>query len=199
VGPSASATSHIASITAVWSRFGELARAQGADVATVLAFSETLWRWADAVMDVVGVARKAGIEQELPRRQPKAAKPTRRAVAFWVMGPGGELLLRRRPEKGLLGGMMEVPSTPWRAEVCSAAEARTAAPLEAAWRELPGQVRHTFTHFHFEVTVWAARSATAAAEYGRWVPLDRLADEAIPTVMRKIIDHGLKHTASADD
>jgi len=37
------------SITAVWSRFGELARAQGADVATVLAFSETLWRWADAV------------------------------------------------------------------------------------------------------------------------------------------------------
>jgi A/G-specific adenine glycosylase len=144
-------------------------------------------------------ARKAGVEQELPRRQPKAAKPTRRAVAFWVLGPGGELLLRRRPEKGLLGGMMEVPSTPWNAEACSAAEARRAAPLEAAWRELPGQVRHTFTHFHFEVTVWAARSATAAAECGRWVPLDRLADEAIPTVMRKIIDHGLKHTATADD
>ena len=144
------------------------------------------------------LARKAGIEQELPRRQPKAAKPTRRAVAFWVLGAGGELLLRRRPEKGLLGGMMEVPSTPWNAEPCSAAEARAAAPLEAAWRVLPGQVRHTFTHFHFEVTVWAGRSETAAAAAGRWVPLDRLADEAIPTVMRKIIDHGLKHTATAD-
>ncbi len=148
-------------------------------------------------------ARKVGVEQDLPRRQPKAAKPTRRAVAFWVMGPEGELLLRRRPEKGLLGGMMEVPSTPWRAEICSAAEARKAAPLKAAWRELPGQVRHTFTHFHFEVTVWAGRSETAAPEAegaaGRWVPLDRLADEAIPTVMRKIIDHGLTHTATQDD
>ena len=144
-------------------------------------------------------ARKAGIEQDLPRRQPKAAKPTRRAVAFWVMGPQGELLLRRRPEKGLLGGMMEVPSTPWRDAPCSAAEARAAAPLEAAWRELPGLVRHTFTHFHFEVTVWAARSENAAEDAGRWVPLDRLADEAIPTVMRKIIDHGLTHTATGDD
>lgn len=150
-------------------------------------------------LEAICTARKAGIEGELPRRQPKAAKPTRRAVAFWVMGPQGELLLRRRPEKGLLGGMMEVPSTPWQAEVCSETEAQEAAPLEAAWRALPGQVRHTFTHFHFEVTVWAARSEGAAAESGRWVPLDRLADEAIPTVMRKIIDHGLKHTAISDD
>ena len=56
------------SITGVWSRFGDHARAQGADVATVLAFSETLWRWADAVMDVVGAAHKE-VELEQAREE----------------------------------------------------------------------------------------------------------------------------------
>ncbi|MGE5766856.1 MAG: A/G-specific adenine glycosylase, partial [Bacteroidota bacterium] len=139
-------------------------------------------------------ARAAGIAQDLPRRQPKAERPTRRAVAFWLQRPDGALLLRRRPEKGLLGGMMEVPSTPWRAEAWEAGEARAAAPVAADWRELPGTVRHTFTHFHFEVTVWAARHEKVPAEAGRWVALDTLADEAVPTVMRKIIEHGLTHS-----
>ena len=62
------------SITAVWSRFGEVARAQGADVATVLAFSETLWRWADAVMDVVGAAhREVELEQAREEQQRRDA------------------------------------------------------------------------------------------------------------------------------
>jgi A/G-specific adenine glycosylase len=143
-------------------------------------------------------ARAAGLEAELPRRRPKPVKPTRYAVAFWAAGPEGEILLRRRPEKGLLGGMMEVPSTAWSSEPGSAAAARKASPLRAVWRELPGVVRHTFTHFHFEVTVWAARVETPAAAEGRWVALDALTDEALPTVMRKIIDHGLKHAVGGD-
>src|SRR4051794_23057790 len=62
------------SINGVWSRFGELARAQGADVATVLAFSETLWRWADAVMDVVGAAhREVELEQAREEQQRRDA------------------------------------------------------------------------------------------------------------------------------
>jgi A/G-specific adenine glycosylase len=142
-------------------------------------------------------AKAAGVAQDLPRRLPKAAKPTRRAVAFWLAGPRGELLLRRRPEKGLLGGMMEVPSTPWRDDTWEPREAAPLAPVEGEWRELPGVVRHTFTHFHFEVTVWAARTEDADPAAGRWVTLDGLADEALPTVMRKIIDHGLKQTAGS--
>jgi PucR C-terminal helix-turn-helix domain len=62
------------SISAVWSRFGELARARGADVATVLAFSETLWLWADAVMDVVGAAhREVELEQAREEQQRRDA------------------------------------------------------------------------------------------------------------------------------
>jgi hypothetical protein len=62
------------SVTGVWSRFGELARAQGADVATVLAFSETLWRWADAVMDIVAAAhREVELEQAREEQQRRDA------------------------------------------------------------------------------------------------------------------------------
>jgi hypothetical protein len=62
------------SISAVWSRFGELARARGADVASVLAFSETLWLWADAVMDVVAAAhREVELEQARAEQQRRDA------------------------------------------------------------------------------------------------------------------------------
>jgi len=62
------------SISAVWSRFGELARERGADVASVLAFSETLWLWADAVMDIVGTAhREVELEQAREEQQRRDA------------------------------------------------------------------------------------------------------------------------------
>src|SRR3546814_1085507 len=140
-------------------------------------------------MEFRRVLFRAGVAEALPRRQPKAAKPTRRAVAFWLQAPGGEILLRRRPEQGLLGGMMEVPSTPWRAAPWDAAEARAAVPelvsLGDEWRALPGVVRHTFTHFHFEVTVWAAQAMDVPAAAGRWLAPDAFADAAVPTAMRK--------------
>src|ERR671911_308684 len=61
-------------ITAVWSRFGELARERGADVASVLAFSETLWLWADAVMDIVAAAhREVELEQAREEQQRRDA------------------------------------------------------------------------------------------------------------------------------
>ena len=56
------------SISAVWSRFGELARERGTNVSSVLAFSETLWLWGDAVMEVVGNAHRE-VELQLAREE----------------------------------------------------------------------------------------------------------------------------------
>ncbi len=142
--------------------------------------------------------RAAGLAEELPRRAPKKAKPTRRAVAFFITRPDGAILLRRRPDKGLLGGMLEVPSTDWRADDWAVPEARRHAPLVTDWRVLAGGVRHTFTHFHFEITVWAGHAgddaflADASLAKARWVAVDDLAAQALPSVMRKIIAHGLE-------
>jgi len=64
---------------------------------------------------------------------------------------------------------------------------------------LPGLVRHTFTHFHLELTVWAGRANGMEPHMGkaegRWVPLGGLADEALPSVMRKLVRHALERLA----
>jgi A/G-specific adenine glycosylase len=140
-------------------------------------------------------AHAEGRAEDLPRRAAKAARPTRRAIAFWVVRPDGAVLLRRRPERGLLGGMMEVPSTAWAEALPSAADARRQAPVASRWRELPGLVVHTFTHFRFEVTVWTGAVAGDTPADGVWCPLDRLGDMALPTVMKKIVRHALRETA----
>jgi A/G-specific adenine glycosylase len=136
-------------------------------------------------------ARAQGIAEELPRRSAKPEKPTRRGVAFFAIDGTGSVLLRRREERGLLGGMIEVPSTEWRTEAWPADEAERAAPVAAPWRALPGVVRHTFTHFHLELTVLAGRVSVGGSAPGHWCPIDRLGEQALPTVMKKVIRHAL--------
>ena len=101
------------------------------------------------------------------------------------------VLLRRRPARGLLGGMMEVPSTDWREGGVGEVEIRATAPVAAEWRRLPGSTRHGFTHFELELEVLAAECDGGAAVEGVWCPLHRLDDHALPTAMKKVIAHAL--------
>jgi A/G-specific adenine glycosylase len=132
-----------------------------------------------------------GRPEAYPARAAKKGKPIRRGVAFWVERPDGAVLLRRRPERGLLGGMMEVPSTEWRERAWTETEAAAIAPVRARWRLLPGAVHHTFTHFHLELTVLAGRCRDAAGAEGVWCPTDRLGVHALPSVMKKVVRHSL--------
>lgn len=139
-------------------------------------------------------ARAEGIAEQLPKKVRKTAKPVRRGVAFWVVDRDGRALLRKRPDEGLLGGMTEVPSTPWReGEPWTPEEAVAHAPVPAAgWRPLPGLVRHTFTHFHLELAVvTAVLPGGGDPAAGRWVDVTEFGDQALPTVMRKVVRHGL--------
>ena len=132
----------------------------------------------------------------LPRRSAKAEKPTRYGMAFVLQRTDGAILLRRRVESGLLGGMMEVPSSEWLPHRRSHEDLLAAAPAKAAWTELPGTVRHTFTHFHLELRVMVGGIGSAARNVeGSFVALDALGGEALPSVMRKIVAHALLHLA----
>jgi A/G-specific adenine glycosylase len=109
----------------------------------------------------------------------KPPKPTRRGIAYVAIREDGAPLLETRPPRGLLGGMPGWPGSDW-----SDAPA-PAPPLTADWRILPGTVRHTFTHFHLELSVATAR-----------VPLSATGDfrpgfdpDTLPTLMRKVWDH----------
>ena len=140
--------------------------------------------------------RKLGLAEELPRRAPKAEKPTRRGLAFVLLRKDGAVLLRKRPTKGLLGGMDEVPSSPWREGTFAAAASLAEAPVPARWTVMDGLVRHTFTHFHLELTIARAIATTGRlaglAPGTSWCELDKLDERALPTVMRKVIEHAVK-------
>lgn len=138
------------------------------------------------------LGRRRGLAADLPRKTPKADKPTRHGVAFWTVRWDGAVLLRKRPPSGLLGGMMEIPSTGWRESPWDLEEALAQAPFRLDWHRLGGVVRHTFTHFHLELTVVAGVARGGTLPAGRWVAPEDLGAEALPTVMRKVARHAAK-------
>jgi A/G-specific adenine glycosylase len=142
--------------------------------------------WSDACR-----GRQAGIAESLPAKAPKAVRPKRHGIAFWTVRKDGAVLLRRRPESGLLGGMIEVPSTDWRAQPWTLDEALPTAPVAARWRPLDGVVRHGFTHFELELSLVVGEAPGRAARSGLWCPADRLSDYALPTLMKKVVRHAL--------
>ncbi len=148
-------------------------------------------------------ARASGVAETLalgPKREPR---PKRFAAAFWVSRPGdGAVLLRRRPARGLLGGTLEPPSTEWRprrAWRAAEAVAAGAAPVQAAWRKLPGRVRHALSDFEVEFAVLAAADLPCLPDAGDggavWVPREELEREALSALTRKLVRHAL---AAAD-
>lgn len=135
--------------------------------------------------------RKRGIAESLPRKMPKAKIPTRLGIAFWIERDDGRILLRRRPQKGLLGGMVEIPSTPWEAKL----PRKVAGPVEASWTKSTLLVEHTFTHFHLQLSVWKTSTTDLSLpDHGdyRWVHKDELVHEALPSLMRKVVVVALK-------
>jgi A/G-specific adenine glycosylase len=137
-------------------------------------------------------ARMAGVQETLPRKEPKAERPLRRGSVFVVLRTDDAVLVRTRPPKGLLGGMVEAPTSAWEPDY-DVARAMLDAPLDARWKRLPGAVRHTFTHFPLELTVFFAKVAagTDAPDGMRWTPRPALAEEAVPNAMRKVFAHAL--------
>jgi A/G-specific adenine glycosylase len=138
--------------------------------------------------------RARGDQESFPRKAPKKSGELRRGAAF-VVTRGDELLVRTRPEKGLLGGMTEVPGSDWRAAQDDEDALKQAPRLSGVtrWHRKVGVVTHVFTHFPLELVVYTAQvpSRTRAPKGMRWVPIATLAGEALPNVMRKVIAHGV--------
>ncbi|WP_454918455.1 A/G-specific adenine glycosylase [Xanthobacter sediminis] len=139
------------------------------------------------------VARAEGTMLRYPVKAKKAEKPERAAVAFLAVRADGAVLLRTRPDTGLLAKMTEVPATPWSAsQGAIPADPARHAPVTAPWRELPGTVRHVFTHFALELAVWRAElpAGTEAPQGMRFVLPRQFDAEALPSLMRKVLAHG---------
>jgi A/G-specific adenine glycosylase len=168
-------------------RAGDYAQAVmdlGATICTPKRPACALCPWSEAC-----AARAEGDPELYPRRGEKVERPTRQGAAFVLRRADGAILLRRRPDNGLLGGMTEVPGTVW----VEGAEPATSPPADLAgvtWERLPVKVVHVFTHFRLELTVFVGAVAPAmVAPAGHWWSLpDAVRGEALPTVMKKAIE-----------
>lgn len=167
-------------------RYGDFAQAMmdlGATVCTPRKPACVICPWQENC-----AARASGEPERFPVKLPKTVRPTRRGVAFLIVRADGAVLARTRPMKGLLGGMTEVPSTPWEADV--AAEPIHHAPLKTQWRVLNRNVTHVFSHFALELAIWRADApaGTPAPAGHRWVAKTAIEDEAFPSVMVKVLE-----------
>jgi A/G-specific adenine glycosylase len=128
------------------------------------------------------------IASHLPRPAVKGIKPRRYGIAFWVEKENGEILLEKRPDKGLLAGLIGLPTTQWQELpwAIESAESLLHAPEGVErWEYLPEIVRHTFTHFHLELRI--AKGRCKSPQKGLWSSFDNLNSHAFPTVMKKVI------------
>ena len=139
-------------------------------------------------------AHVRGDQETFPRKVPKRQGKLRRGAAFVALRADGRVLLQKRPDKGLLASMTEVPGSAWTYDFDDERALNAAPRLKGAkWRRI-GAVQHVFTHFPLILVVFVANvpRATAALKGARWVRLVDLPGEALPNVMRKVLAHALE-------
>jgi len=163
--------------------------------------------WAQALMDLGAVicrpkaplcdrcpvaahcaARARGDQDSFPRRSAKPERPHRYGVAY-LLTRGDEVALIRRPPKGLLGGMLALPTSDWRAQSWADHEALAAAPAAAAWRPA-GEVDHVFTHFSLNLRLLRAEGGPPPSP-GGLIWTRRTGLDALPSVFLKAARTGL--------
>ncbi|TCL00694.1 A/G-specific DNA-adenine glycosylase [Shimia isoporae] len=130
-------------------------------------------------------ARDSGTAADLPKKTPKKPKPVRHGVVYVAKRVDGAFLLERRPDSGLLGGMLGWPGSPWQeGEIPPHSR-----PIRAEWKTLSGEARHTFTHFHLRLTIKTALvPMDRSPDTGFFVEKTAFSPSDLPTAMRKAFD-----------
>ena len=134
-------------------------------------------------------ASKQETAEKYPVRQKKAKRPVRYGTVFYLER-GGEILVRRRPETGLLGGMMELPGTEWGEGKLAKDVGLASAPVRKNWQLARDPIKHVFTHFTLYLDVYSAEIGAgeeAGGAHNIWAALTNLDKYALPSVMRKAI------------
>jgi A/G-specific adenine glycosylase len=149
--------------------------------------------------------KRMGLAEDLPRKLSPKSKPSRKGICFWITRNDGYVLMRRREEKGLLGGMMEIPSTPWEKNIQKIEKAVFYSPIKlplSSWVILPGEVKQIFTHFNLYLLIGKTR--ITENKYKKlhlsddfiWVHPEKFDKQALPSLMKKVINYTLFFSGS---
>jgi len=132
------------------------------------------------------VARIMGIQEQLPAKVAKTAKPVRYGKVFWVHNGKGSFLIHKRIGQGLYEGMYQLPTTVWITDDKDARDLQP--PLRISrLRPVGATVRHSFTHFDLVLELWMGDTKNPALKDAVWITPDNLDDYALPTLMKKAI------------
>lgn len=147
------------------------------------------------VHDFCGAFKK-GTMETYPFKAKKKKVPQRKAAAFVFIRENQdknqyEVLMRQRPENGMLAGLTEVPCSPWSASQDVPKETwMDYAPFQVEWQKMPAPVRHVFSHVKLDLHVYVCRKPVKGynlREGETWVKTSDLLEKGIPTVMKKVL------------
>ncbi|MEZ5824725.1 MAG: A/G-specific adenine glycosylase [Geminicoccaceae bacterium] len=124
-----------------------------------------------------------GKQEALPRPATKPARRHLHATAWLARRNDGAILFRKRPDNGLLGGLIELPSSPWSEE-----NGLVAPDFGSDFHAMEGSVIHIFTHIHLDMRLMTGRCETFSE--GFFQSPDRLDELALPTLTKKLLRHG---------
>jgi len=135
-------------------------------------------------------ARAEGNPAAYPVKARKRAKPQKQGYAYWLQHED-HVLLVRRPAKGLLGGMLALPTSEWR----EGEEIVSEAPVAANWNEA-GSIDHVFAHFALKLHLLCAKSERRD-EDAVWWPVERINEAGLPTLFAKAAERGVAWVSAA--
>ena len=140
----------------------------------------------------------AALSEGEPTHYPTARKrqriPVREAVFLIITNDKDEVLLERRPSNGVWGGLWSVPECAHLPEI--GPWCRRHFRAEAAGIQRDATIRHTFSHFHLEITPVRLRAKDDHRVLDpsmRWIGLEVLEQVGLPAPVRRLLRKSIPH------
>ena len=132
------------------------------------------------------LAKKQGLEKELPIRSKELLRKEENRQVFLVRDEAGRLLMKKRPSKGVLGGLYELPNILKKSDDPSAIEKELFETygIKIRLQEKLGEKKHVFTHIVWHLEVWKAAAADQDLNDAEYIKEE---DVMLPTAFKKLL------------
>lgn len=135
-------------------------------------------------------AHKLGEEEKFPVRAPKKLVPIRKGEVFWIQDKSGRIIVEKRLNNRMLGGMIGLPTTDWDLKEQKTIEKDHIFKEKLKNLQKIGVVYHVFTHFKLELDVYEVTMPdfkNVLKCFPEYVPYDgNLVDIGFPTLFQKV-------------
>lgn len=136
------------------------------------------------------IARATGTQGRYPGKKPKKDKPVKTTYLLMLRSPAGELLLEQRPATGIWGGLWSFPERPLDDDLASHCRERYGEPAQL---ETWDSYRHTFSHYHLDITpvlIQLGRSADTVMEAQQtlWYNVHQPESVGLAAPVKKLLD-----------